>query len=134
MEVSGTVTAPRIRVAIVDDYALARKGMAMMLAGASDIEVVGEASDGDEVPALVEATRPDVVLMDLRMPRIDGIEATRRVRARFPDVRVIVLTAYADDDRLRGALDAGASGYLIKDIEEDELCQAVRDAAASLGD
>lgn len=119
-------TVARIRVALVDDYVLVRKGMGTMLAGADDIEVVGEASDGDEAVDLVERTSPDVVLMDLRMPRMDGIEATRRVRARFPDVRVIVLTAYADDHRVLEAVRAGASGYLLKDVEEEDLAETIR--------
>lgn len=116
----------RIRVALVDDYVLVRKGMAAMLACADDIDVVGEAGDGDSAVDLVERTHPDVVLMDLRMPRIDGIEATRLVRDRYPDVRVLVLTAYADDHRVLDAVRAGASGYLLKDVEEEELAEAVR--------
>lgn len=120
----------QIRVALVDDYVLVRKGMGILLDGASDIEVVGEAADGDEVADMVEKARPDVVLMDLRMPRVDGIEATREVRRRFPDVRVVVLTAYADDYRVLDAVRAGASGYLLKDVEERDLHDAVRAAHA----
>ncbi len=120
----------QIKVALVDDYVLVRKGMGILLESASDIEVVGEAADGDEVVDMVERTRPDVVLMDLRMPRVDGIEATRRVRERFPDVRVLVLTAYADDHRVLEAVRAGASGYLLKDVEERDLHEAVRAAHA----
>lgn len=116
----------RIRVALVDDYVLVRKGLRALLAGAGDIEVVGEAADGDEALDLVERTDPDVVLMDLRMPRVDGIEATRLVRARHPQVRVLVLTAYPDDDRVLDAVRVGASGYLLKDVEEDALAEAVR--------
>lgn len=116
----------RIRVALVDDYVLVRKGMSTLLAGADDIEVVGEAGDGDEVLELVERVAPDVVLMDLRMPRVDGIEATRLLRAAHPDVRVLVLTAYPDDHRVLDAVRAGASGYLLKDVEEDDLAAAVR--------
>jgi len=116
----------RIRVALVDDYVLVRKGMSALLAGADDIEVVGEAGDGDEVLELVERVAPDVVLMDLRMPRVDGIEATRLLRAARPDVRVLVLTAYPDDHRVLDAVRAGASGYLLKDVEEDDLAAAVR--------
>ena len=116
----------RIRVALVDDYVLVRKGMSTLLAGADDIDVVGEASDGDEVLDLVERTSPDVVLMDLRMPRIDGIKATSLLRSRFPDVRVLVLTAYPDDHRVLEAVRAGASGYLLKDVEEDDLAAAIR--------
>lgn len=124
---------PRIRVALVDDYVLVRKGMAMMLAAAGDIEVVGEASDGDEVLDLVDRTSPDVVLMDLRMPRVDGVEATRRLHERHPNAAVIVMTAYADDARLAEAAEAGASGSLVKDVEEDALCEAVRRAAGRSG-
>lgn len=120
----------QIKVALVDDYVLVRKGMGILLDGASDIEVVGEAADGDEVVDMVGSARPDVVLMDLRMPRVDGIEATRQVRERFPDVRVLVLTAYADDHRVLEAVRAGASGYLLKDVEERDLHEAVRAAHA----
>lgn len=119
-----------IKVALVDDYVLVRKGMGILLDGASDIEVVAEAADGDEVVDMVERARPDVVLMDLRMPRVDGIEATREVRKRFPDVRVVVLTAYADDYRVLEAVRAGASGYLLKDVDERDLHEAVRAAHA----
>lgn len=120
----------RIKVALVDDYVLVRKGMGMLLADAADIEVVGEATDGDEVVAMVERHRPDVVLMDLRMPRVDGIEATRELRSRFPEVHVVVLTAYADDYRVLEAVRAGASGYLLKDVDEHELHEAIRAAHA----
>ncbi len=120
----------QIKVALVDDYVLVRKGMGILLEAASDIEVVGEAADGDEVVDMVGRARPDVVLMDLRMPRVDGIEATRQVRKRFPDVRVLVLTAYADDHRVLEAVRAGASGYLLKDVEERDLHEAVRAAHA----
>lgn len=120
----------QIKVALVDDYVLVRKGMGILLEGACDIEVVGEAVDGDEVVAMVGSARPDVVLMDLRMPRVDGIEATRQVREQFPDVRVLVLTAYADDHRVLEAVRAGASGYLLKDVEERDLHEAVRAAHA----
>ncbi|MBI2168621.1 MAG: response regulator transcription factor [Actinobacteria bacterium] len=121
---------PRIRVALVDDYVLVRKGMAAMLAGMPDIEVVGEAADGDEVMDLVERVHPDVLLMDLRMPRVDGIEATRLVRARRNGVKVLVLTAYPDDHRVLDAVRAGASGYLLKDVEDVELAEAVRSVHA----
>ncbi len=115
-----------IRVVVVDDHAMARKGIRLLLEPASDIEVAGEASDGSEVVDVVEATDADVVLMDLRMPRIGGLEATSRLHAARPEVKIVALTAYAEDERVIDAVRAGASGYLQKGVDEDELCDAVR--------
>jgi DNA-binding NarL/FixJ family response regulator len=119
------VTEP-VRVLVVDDDALVRAGLTMMLDGANGITVVGEASDGDEVPAAVDAHRPDVVLMDLRMPRVDGIVATRRVRGRANPPEVVVLTTFDTDDHVVRALRAGASGFLLKDTPPDRIVDAVR--------
>ncbi|MFC5744550.1 response regulator [Actinomadura rugatobispora] len=121
---------PPLRVLIVDDEDLVRGGLTMMLDGVHGIAVVGEAADGDEVPAAADAHAPDVVLMDLRMPRVDGITATRRLRLRRDPPEVIVLTTFdADEDILR-ALRAGASGYLLKDTPPARIVQAVHSVAA----
>ncbi|WP_264032479.1 response regulator transcription factor [Cellulosimicrobium sp. SH8] len=115
---------------IVDDDALVRAGLRLMLDGAHGIEVVGEAADGAEVTAVLDAHPTDVVLMDLRMPRVDGIEATRRVRARAAAPAVVVLTTFDSDEEVVGALHAGASGYLLKDMPPERIVSAVRAAAA----
>ena len=118
-----------IRVAIVDDDALVRAGLRAILSSADDVEVVGEAADGAEAPGLVRETHPDVVVMDIRMPLVDGIEATRRlVRGGGP--RVLVLTTFQLDQHVFAALEAGASGFLLKDTPPRELVEAVRIVAA----
>ena len=119
-----------IKVLIVDDDALVRAGLTMMLDGANGIEVVGEAADGDKVPAAVDAHAPDVVLMDLRMPRTDGITATRRLRARPRAPEVIVLTTFDADENVLGGLRAGASGFLLKDSPPPRIVEAIRRVAA----
>ena len=116
---------PQIRVLAADDQRVVREGIAMILSLLPDVEVVGTAADGEEALALAGKWRPDVVLMDLRMPRLDGVEATRRLRAEFPDIRVIALTTYADDRSVVGALQAGAVGYLTKDAGAEEIRQAL---------
>ncbi|ASU58558.1 response regulator transcription factor [Nocardiopsis dassonvillei] len=113
------------RVLIVDDDALVRGGLTMMLDGVHGIAVVGEARDGDEVLAATDAHRPDVVLMDLRMPRVDGITATRRLRARTPPPEVVVLTTFDTDENILYALRAGASGFLLKDTPPARIVDAV---------
>jgi DNA-binding NarL/FixJ family response regulator len=123
-------TAQRIRVLLVDDDALVRAGLTMMLDGAHGIEVVGEAADGAEVPAAVDKHAPDVVLMDLRMPRTDGITATRRLRARPRAPEVIVLTTFDADENVLGGLRAGASGFLLKDSPPAQIVDASRRVAA----
>jgi DNA-binding NarL/FixJ family response regulator len=119
-----------IRVLIVDDHPLVRQGLSVVLARASDIEVVDAVADGALAADAAEASRADIVLMDLSMPGMDGIQATAEVLARCPDVRVVVLTSFAEQARVVAALDAGAIGYLLKDTEPDDLVQGVRDAAA----
>ena len=119
-----------IKVLIVDDDALVRAGLTMMLDGANGIEVVGEAADGDQVPAAVDAHAPDVVLMDLRMPRTGGITATRRLRARPRAPEVIVLTTFDADENVLGGLRAGASGFLLKDSPPPRIVEAIRRVAA----
>ncbi len=119
-----------IRVAIADDQALVRGGFRMLVDSAPDMEVVGEAPDGEQAVALVARTRPDVVLMDIRMPVLDGIEATRRIAAQEGDARVLVLTTFAVDEYVYDALRAGASGFLLKDALPDELLTGIRVVAA----
>jgi len=118
-------TAP-IRVVVVDDQELVRSGFRMILEARSDLEVVGEAGDGAEAAALVERLQPDVVLMDVRMPRVDGLEATRRIAASGSRARVIVLTTYDVDESVYAALRAGASGFMLKDVRPADLVEAIR--------
>jgi DNA-binding NarL/FixJ family response regulator len=115
-----------IRVLIVDDDALVRAGLSMMLAGTDDIRVVAEASDGAEVTSAVDAYQPDVVLMDIRMPGVDGLAATERLRAREGAPEVIVLTTFDADDHVLRALRAGAAGFLLKDTPPPEIMRAIR--------
>jgi len=114
-----------IRVLAADDQRVVREGLALLLSLLPGVEVAGTAADGEEALALVAELRPDVVLMDLRMPGLDGVGATRRLRAEHPSVKVIVLTTYADDRSVVGALQAGADGYLTKDAGGDEIRQAL---------
>ena len=118
-----------IRVLLVDDQPLIRMGLAMILEDAGDIEVVGEADDGASGVAKARALAPDVILLDIRMPVMDGIEATRRILATEPTARVLVLTTYDTDDNAYAALRAGASGFVLKDAPVTELVQAVRAVA-----
>ena len=119
-----------IRVLIVDDDPLVRAGLSMILNGTSDIAVVGEAADGTEVPAAVRAHAPDVVLMDIRMPRVDGIAATAALRKAPGAPEVLVLTTFDADEHVLGALRAGASGFLLKDTPPAEIVAAIRRVAA----
>jgi DNA-binding NarL/FixJ family response regulator len=119
-----------IRVLVVDDDALVRSGLTMMLDGADGLRVVGEAGDGDQVPAALDAHPTDVVLMDIRMPRVNGIVATARVRARANPPEVIVLTTFDSDENVLRALRAGASGFLLKDAPPAEIAAAIRRVAA----
>ncbi|GAA5013953.1 response regulator transcription factor [Streptomyces siamensis] len=119
-----------IRLLLVDDDPLVRAGLSLMLGGADDIEIVGEAADGGEVEALVDRTRPDVVLMDIRMPTVDGLTATERLRGREEAPQVIVLTTFHADDQVLRALGAGAAGFVLKDTPPAEILQAVRRVAA----
>ncbi|NRQ39533.1 response regulator transcription factor [Nonomuraea sp. NN258] len=119
-----------IRVLVADDQALVRAGVRMLLQAAGDMEVVGEADDGAEAVRQAERHLPDVILMDLRMPRVDGLEAIKRVLAARPGARIVVLTTFADDANVYAALRAGAVGFLVKDDEPERMVDAVRRAAA----
>lgn len=115
-----------IRVLIADDHAVVRQGLRMFLELQEDIEVVGEAADGEQALAAVAALLPDVVLMDLVMPRLDGVAAIERLRALAPATRAIVLTSFLDEDKVLPAVRAGAAGYLLKDVDPAELVRAIR--------
>lgn len=117
-----------IRVVIADDHGLVREGLRRLVDAPADIGVVGTAASGREAVELIERTRPDVALMDLSMPDIDGIAATRQALARAPDTHVVILTSFSDRERILEALDAGAIGYLLKDAEPDELLRGIRTA------
>ncbi|TML71574.1 MAG: response regulator transcription factor [Actinobacteria bacterium] len=119
-----------IRILVVDDHAVVREGLRVFLDLQDGFEVVGEAGDGDEAVSAAERLRPDVVLMDLVMPRRDGVSAMRALRDRVPGARVIVLTSFLDEDKLLPALRAGAAGYLLKNAQPEELERAVRAASA----
>lgn len=120
------------RVMVVDDHPLVRSGLTTLISSTEDMEVVGEAASGEQALAVAEDTDPDVVLMDLSMPRIDGVEATRRLLAARPGVHVVVLTSFHDQGRVADALAAGAIGYLLKDVDPRDVLSAIRSAA--LGD
>ncbi|TMK27995.1 MAG: response regulator transcription factor, partial [Actinobacteria bacterium] len=119
-----------IRVLLCDDQALVRGGFRMILDARPDIEVVGEAEDGLQAVAQVRALQPDVVLMDVRMPNLDGIEATRRIVSSSSSARVLILTTFDPDEYVYEAIRAGASGFLLKDVEPEELVDAIRVVAA----
>ncbi|CAN5181907.1 response regulator transcription factor [soil metagenome] len=124
-EAAGTLPQRVTRVVLVDDHAVIRAGLSQFLATAADIEVVGEAGDGAEALKVTRETRPDVVLMDLQMPGMDGVEATRHIVAEgLADV--LVLTSFSDSERIEGALGAGAVGYLLKDVDPDEVLDGIR--------
>jgi two-component system, NarL family, response regulator LiaR len=117
-----------IRVLIVDDHAVVREGLRTFLELQDGLEVIGEAADGRQAVDQAEQLRPDVILMDLVMPKLDGVAAMRELRARESSARVIVLTSFLDDERLMPAIQAGAAGYLLKDVEPAELARAIRAA------
>ena len=119
----------KLRLLLVDDQALFREGLRMLLALQADFEIAGEAANGEEAVAFVRRLAPDVVLMDLRMPILGGVEATRRILAEAPDCRVIVLTTFDEDEEVFAALRAGAAGYLLKASPSGKLCEAIRLAA-----
>jgi DNA-binding NarL/FixJ family response regulator len=123
------VTRAAIRVVIADDQRVVREGLAMLVGLIDDVQVVGVAADGREAVDLAGSERPDVVLMDLRMPNLEGAEATRLIRSALPETQVLVLTTYADDESLFPALQAGARGYLTKDASAEEIELAIRELA-----
>ncbi|MFR9724937.1 response regulator [Streptomyces sp. MS19] len=127
------MTARTVRVVLADDQPLIRTALRMVIAEAADLEVAGEAGDGAAAVELARTLRPDVVVMDIRMPGVDGIEATRRITAAHPDVHVVVLTTFDDDAYVYGALRAGAGGFLVKDMALDDILDAVRVVAAGDG-
>jgi DNA-binding NarL/FixJ family response regulator len=120
----------KIRVVVADDHKVVRAGIRELLSDEPDITVVGKARDGREAVELALAERPDVVVMDINMPELSGVEATRQIRAAAPSVRVLVLTAYQDDPYIYGLLDAGATSYILKTAESGEIIRAVRATAA----
>jgi two-component system, NarL family, response regulator LiaR len=117
-----------IRVVVVDDHPMVRAGIAIMLLSTDDMVLVGEAADGEEAVQICAAILPDVVLMDLELPKMDGVSAMRELRQRCPSVQVLVLTTFSDAQRVQGAMRAGAVGYLLKAVERDELLDAIRAA------
>lgn len=119
-----------IRVMLVDDHAVVRSGISAFLLVHSDLELVGEASDGDEAYRLCSRARPDVILMDMVMPRMDGATATEVIRSKYPDIQVIVLTSFKENEQIQRALEAGAIGYLLKNVSSEELANAIRAAHA----
>jgi DNA-binding NarL/FixJ family response regulator len=120
----------RIRVLLADDHGVVRRGLRGFFELLDDIEIVGEAEDGRRAVELTSELRPDVVLMDLVMPHLDGIEATAEIKSRFPEVEVVALTSFIEEERVTAALEAGATGYLLKDADADDVAIAVRRAHA----
>lgn len=116
----------KVKVVLVDDHAVIRAGLQQLLAGTDDIEVVGQAQNGAEALEVVRGTMPDVVLMDLQMPGVDGVSATRNIMAENLGVDVLVLTSFSDSERIVGALDAGAVGYLLKDADPEDVLEGIR--------
>jgi two-component system, NarL family, response regulator LiaR len=125
-----TAVRQRIRVLVVDDHAVVRGGLRTFLNAFDDFELVGEAENGEEAVRACVDTHADVVLMDLLMPQLDGVAATRIIRERYPDVRVIALTSFQDEEKVQAALEAGAIGYILKNVSADELANAIRAAWA----
>jgi len=125
-----TIPSSPIRVMIVDDHTMVRRGLATMLKVFDDLQLVGEAESGEAAIQLCAEVIPNVTLMDLSLPGMDGADATRAIRQQFPQVRVIALTSFKEGDRIKNALEAGAIGYLLKDVPADELAQAIRSAHA----
>lgn len=119
-----------IRVLIVDDHTMVRKGLAAFLLVKADLELAGEASNGEEALRLCEQLRPEVVLMDLKMPKLDGVAATRAIKSRYPHIQVIALTSFQEKELVQEAIRAGAISYLLKNVSADDLAEAIRAASA----
>ncbi len=125
------MTTPRqIRILLADDHMMVRSGLATVLGVYDDMELVGEAGDGEEAIRLCESLQPDVVLMDLLMPNVDGVAATRTIKERWPEIQVVALTSFKEKEYVEGALKAGASGYLLKNVSAEELVAAIRRVVA----
>ena len=125
-----TEEANVIRVLLVDDHAVVRSGLGAFLMAFDDLELIAEAGNGEEALAMCNRFRPDVVLMDLKMPGMDGAAATRKIREHWPETQVIALTSFKEKELVEGAMEAGAIGYLLKNVSADELAEAIRDAQA----
>ena len=123
-------TTPTIRVVLVDDHAMVRRGLATFIKVFDDLELAGEAASGEAAIQLCAQVLPDVVLMDIVMPEMNGVTATRAIRRQFPEVQVVALTSFKDKELVQDALQAGAIGYLLKDVSADTLAEAIRDAHA----
>ena len=124
------MTDRTLRLLVVDDHPIVREGLRTLLAEESAIECIGEAASGEEAVRLAQEARPDVILMDLMMPGMDGVEAIRRIRERDPQMQIVALTSFSEEQTVRSAIEAGAVGYLLKDVLRDELLRAIRNAAA----
>lgn len=118
-----------LRVLLCDDHVVVRKGLARLLSGYDSVEIVGEAADGEEAVEAARTLRPDVVLMDLVMPNVGGVEATRRIVEQVPDTRVLVLTSFSEGEQIRAAIEAGAAGYALKDAAPEEIVRAIESVA-----
>lgn len=127
MPKSSSKSKPKIRVLLADDHHIVRAGVRQLLESAADLHVIAEAGDGEEAQSLIQKHKPDVAVLDIQMPKTSGIEVTRWVRSQFPEVGVLILTAYDDDPYVMAVLQAGANGYVLKTGQADELIQAVRD-------
>jgi len=127
MPKSSNKSKEKIRILLADDHTIVRAGIRQLLESARDLQVIAEAGDGEEAQALIEQHKPDVAVLDIQMPKASGIEVTRWVRSRLPEVGVLILTAYDDDPYVMAVLQAGANGYVLKTAKADELIQAVRD-------
>ncbi len=116
----------KIRIIVADDHAVVREGTRTMLEREKDMEVVGEAADGEEAIKLIEELKPDVAILDISMPKLSGLEVTRRIKPRFPSLAILILSAYDNDEYIFALLEAGAAGYLLKDVPSREIVEAVR--------
>lgn len=127
MPKSSSKSKPKIRILLADDHHIVRAGVRQLLEGADDLLVIAEAGDGEEAQTLIQKHKPDVAVLDIQMPKASGIEVTRWVRSQFPEVGILILTAYDDDPYVMAVLQAGANGYVLKTGQADELIRAVRD-------